>query len=223
VKLDKLVKQLKRDVTASPKKAAALALMLLVALYFWAPLVWKWFVPTGDKAGGGQTAGLILTDEPPTAGEAEASGRLRLPWEEIRQVIQTDPRMTSAALDERWPDPFARPAPAAPAAVDAESPEAAGGATAAAGEPREASLVVTSIAISRRRKSATINGDTYEENDTVPSGADARETSAGYRIVRIERQAVTLERDGRTLVLELSRPGLAQGDEIQRLRDKSGR
>jgi hypothetical protein len=218
VKLDKLVKQLKRDVAASPKKAATLALMLLAALYFWAPLVWKWAAPAGSTAAASQTAGLILTDEPPAVGEAEASGRLRLPWEKIRQVIHSDPHMTTAALDERWPDPFARrdvaavaEAPASPVAGTGMAPEVA--------EPQAAGLVVTSIAISRRRRSATINGDTYEENDTIPAAG----ASPPFRVQRIERHAVTLERDGQTLVLELSRPGLAQGDEIQRLRANSGR
>ena len=49
MKLDKLARQLRRDVAASPKKAVALGLMVLVALYFWAPMVWKWIAPDQGK------------------------------------------------------------------------------------------------------------------------------------------------------------------------------
>ena len=65
VKLDKLTKQLRRDIAANPKKAAALGLMVLVALYFWGPLVWSWFAPAAARESSkASNVALILTDDP---------------------------------------------------------------------------------------------------------------------------------------------------------------
>jgi hypothetical protein len=58
VKLDKLVKQLRRDATANPKKTALLGVMALVALYFWGPLLWKGVVAEKGNA-------LDATSAPP--------------------------------------------------------------------------------------------------------------------------------------------------------------
>ena len=64
MKLDKLLKRLKRDAAASPQKAGALGLMVVVALYFWAPLVMK-HLPKGKPKPGATAAGpVILGDDP---------------------------------------------------------------------------------------------------------------------------------------------------------------
>ena len=57
--LNKLARQLRREAMANPKKAAVLGLLLLVALYFWGPLVW------------GRVAGDGASEKPPAA---EANG-----------------------------------------------------------------------------------------------------------------------------------------------------
>jgi len=48
VNLGKLTRQIKREALGSPKKAGALGLLCLVALYFWAPLVWGWVAPEDE-------------------------------------------------------------------------------------------------------------------------------------------------------------------------------
>ena len=40
--LERFAKRLRREVIANPKKAAILGIMLLVAIYFWTPLVMGW-------------------------------------------------------------------------------------------------------------------------------------------------------------------------------------
>ena len=109
VKLDKLAKQARRDLLANPKKAALLGLMLLVAAYFWGPLLWKWLVPaSGSKGGkGGQTA-LIMEDDPAEAAPQAKPGALRpFRWEKVRQQIRSDRFMVPASFEKHWPDPFA--------------------------------------------------------------------------------------------------------------------
>jgi hypothetical protein len=216
VKLDKVGKQLRRDVAANPKKTIVLGLMALVALYFWAPLVWRWFVPEGGrKPLKDQTLALILTDDPlePTQqAKGRPGGKFR--WEKIRQLIREDQRMISAAYDPAWSDPFAdrtilQPGNGVAGSLHTTGPETT---------PREAGLVLTSVWISPRQRTATINGEIYLQNDIVAgSGTSTRTAGVEYRVVQISQQGVELERNGRTYLLELQKPKLAPGDQIKRV------
>ncbi|MBW8884592.1 MAG: hypothetical protein JF612_07410, partial [Planctomycetia bacterium] len=93
VNLEKLAKQLRRDTAANPKKAAALGLMILVALYFWGPLAWKWFSASGSKRSAKTSlASLILTDDPvEPSQQTKARGGAKFKWEKARQLIKQDP------------------------------------------------------------------------------------------------------------------------------------
>jgi hypothetical protein len=224
VKLDKLLKQIQREAAANPKKVALLGLMLLVALYFWAPMTWRWLEgANGKKSVKTLNASLILTDdpaEPAASGKGGSSGKFR--WEKVRQSIRSDPHMLTADFDSTWVDPFApraQPVPVAPsgsAAVGAET-------TAAVVGPHEAGLSLTSIAIGPRSRSATISGDTYHENQTIVVGSkDNSGVKLEFQVVRIDRLSVELERGGRKFVLELTRPKLGSGDDIRPAQQKHG-
>jgi hypothetical protein len=223
VKLDKLAKQLHRDVAANPKKAAVLGLMALVALYFWAPLVCQWFVPKGSKRPvKGNLAALILSDDPaePTAqAKSRTAGRFR--WDKARQLIQQDPRMVSATFDATWVDPFSNRSTAAPPEAAPSSISAATAATVVG--PQQVGLVLTSVTIGPRRRTATINGETYQENDVISAPSkDGFVAEVEFRLSWISPQGVKLERDGRTFQLELNKPKLAHGDQIERTKETRG-
>lgn len=212
MKLDKLVKQARRDLVAHPKKAAVLGLMLLVAAYFWGPLVWKWVAPAGKKGGKETQTALILEDDPVEAIPQAKAGALKsFRWQTVRQVIQGDRLMVSAVFEPQWPNPFAPLATADSAtAAGVESP----GRTSPQKRPTEftphsAGLKLASVAIGVRRRTATISGDTYREGETIEADGD------GFRLVRIEAHGVELEREGKTWWLEFDRPSLAKGDEIE--------
>ena len=137
--LDKLAKQLRRDLAANPKKAAALGLMVAVALYCWGPLVWGWLhSKQGKKTDQSQLAHLILTDDPlePTD-KAKGRSKARFRWETVRPLLAQDPRMVSATFDEVWIDPFGKPATGAE--NNGESQSANSAVTAAAAAAAEAS------------------------------------------------------------------------------------
>ncbi len=108
--LEKLTKQLRRDVAANPKKAALLGLMVVVALYFWGPLVWKFASVAGGKPrSNANLASLILTDDPadsPQQGKTRSGGKFR--WDKVRQIIRQDPHMLPAVFDPNWVNPFGR-------------------------------------------------------------------------------------------------------------------
>jgi hypothetical protein len=222
VKLDKLAKQLRRDLTANPKKAAILGLMLLVAAYFWGPLVWKWTGGGASKKGtkAAQTA-LILVDDPaePTAQAKAAKGKT-FRWEAVRQLIQGDTRMTTAAFDAAWNNPFvaAETEQHQPSLLaDVPSPEAAAEKAPIEIDPAKAGLTLASVAIGPRRRTATISGDTYREGDLVPvAAAGTKGKDMDFKLVRIERQGVELARNGKSWWLTFDEAQLAHGDEILR-------
>jgi hypothetical protein len=218
VKLDKLAKQLRRDLAANPKKAAALGLMALVALYFWAPLVWRWFSPEGGKKSGAAATALILTDDPeePAAAAKRRGGKFR--WDKVRQLIADDKRMASAAYDAAWTDPFAGQAAPPAAAAAGTVPAAANGgqqAIAAADvEPQQAGLTLSGVMIGSKR-TATINGETWLEGSRIlASGEEGQPDAVEFRLVRITSRGVELERRGKRYILLCPRPELAKGDQI---------
>lgn len=218
MKLDKLAKRLGRDLAANPKKAAALGVMALVALYFWAPLVWGWLSQGERKGAGAGAAELILKDDPeePAAQTKRRASKFR--WEKVRQAIAQDGRMASAGFDSQWTDPFA--GIAAPRTAAAAVPTASGAQALIAGadlDPAQAGLVLSSVMIGNQRRTATINGDTYREGSTIRiQGEAGRPGAVEFRLVRVTGRGVELERRGKTYVLLFAQPGLAKGDQIER-------
>jgi hypothetical protein len=216
VKLDKLARQLRRDISASPKKAAALGLMLVVACYFWAPMVWGWIKPGRGQPRVTADSGVILDDDPPDPVTQARKSKHVFAWEKVRKAVTADPRMTSALFDTAWRDPFRHQGnqltseQALAAAAQGEKP------IVPEVDPSSAGLTLTSVAVGPRRRSATIAGETYTEGETIkPVGADGQPVpSVEFRLVKVDYRGVELERSGRTYKLELQRARLAQGDEI---------
>lgn len=223
MKLDNLAKKLSRDLAANPKKAALLGLMVAVALYFWFPLLKDW-IGSGAGTKTAEAANVILTDDPVEPGDAGRKPKETLKWEKVRQCVDSDPWMASAALDAQWHDPFALPERAA------ESPMDAGGATAEATaaavqssevevDPADAGLSVASVVVGPRMRAVTIGGEVYRENDVIVASAADGETLE-FRIVSIAPTEVQFQRNGKVYRLELSRPQLAKGDRIQPVGDE---
>lgn len=224
VNFEKLVKQLRRDMTANPKKAAALGLMVLVALYFWGPLIGNWVTASREKRSSKvDMAALILTDDPaePTQ-QTKARGGAKFRWEKVRQLIEDDPHMRPAVFDPTWTNPFGRSAVLA--AMESTMAESAKALATAAPEsvttdPAELNLVLNGIFIGAKSRVATINGEPCYEGDVVRL-ADKENPAAAHqvRVARIQRKSVVLDVNGQPFTLELSTPQLARGDEIERTR-----
>ncbi len=98
--LSKLTKQLKRDLKASPAKAAALVVLFVVAVVFWGPLVFKKEEPMKRK-GATVAAAAETSTLAPSAGSAEQPWPT---WRELAQRLEQDERMTIS-------DPAPPPAP----------------------------------------------------------------------------------------------------------------
>ena len=211
--LEKLVKQFRRDMVANPKKAAALGLMVLVALYFWGPLVGKW-MKSGKRSGKGNLASLILTDdpaEPSDQSKGRTGGKFR--WEKVRQAIHQDPRMVTATFDPGWIDPFGY-SPTSKEVEITSTVEPADATQVSASDlaPADVGLVLTSVLISPRNRMATISGETYRVGDLVSAKGKVNSDDKGknstlegieFRVVQIRPNSVELKRGDETFVLEL--------------------
>jgi hypothetical protein len=212
---------------ANPKKAAALGLMIVVALYFWGPLVWNWLpAGAGNAKAKADMSELILTDDPvaPQPG-AKARGGGGFRWEKVRDSIRRDPHMVSAAFDAAWLDPFAKPVSSAPEAQSTAAPPAATVVAAdLTSDPASSGLVLGGIIVGQRTKVATINGEPCREGETIlVTDAENKSQIREVRVTRIGRHRVEVECQGQRMVLEVAPAKLASGDDIGRLRPSGGR
>src|SRR6188474_2854883 len=102
VKLDKLLKMLKRDLAANPMKAGVLGILLLGGLYFWGPLVWKWVAKKGPA---GASAAVVPSATQESVGTqnagiqgagTEEKKEPEFVWREVRDRRESDPLARSA-------------------------------------------------------------------------------------------------------------------------------
>ena len=94
-----------------------MGLLALVALYYWAPLVWGWVGKGKDKSDGQSAA---ITAPTPNAAEpapaspksaATKTGIPSLPWQQVIKLMEGDERTLAAELGRLRRDPFALPKP----------------------------------------------------------------------------------------------------------------
>ena len=227
--LDKLTKQFRRDMAANPKKAALLGLMVVVALYFWGPLAWKFLAAAQSKQRStADMASLILTDDPVDVAQPGKGGRgtSKFRWDKVRQLIRQDARMVSATFDTDWIDPFGKGSSDMREVVVETPPEdpaiaAAAAAASLAIEPKDLGIVLGAVMIGPRTRVATINGESCREGDKISITPKGDQTSTiEFRLHRIMRQSVQLEINGRIFTLELTPPKLGNGDEFKTAQTK---
>ncbi|HVX61683.1 MAG TPA: hypothetical protein VHC19_13805 [Pirellulales bacterium] len=204
------VKKLRREATANPKKAAVLGLLLLVAGYFWAPLIRQWTTssetaaavapaspPATTAAPAASTAAGALTSAADSA-PVESSAKPKFHWRDLAGAIDRDPRMRPApsanAASQREPFAF----PAAPAEPPMAEPEAV---VETEVTPRQLGLILSGTIVGDGRSTAVINGKVY--------GAGRELKAAGgvvFVVRQIEPWGIVLERGGRQFELALPRP-----------------
>jgi hypothetical protein len=213
------LRKLRREIAASPKKAGLLAVLSVVALWFWAPLVMKSFsksdAATTEVA---RPAGNSISLSAPVAAgpapnaigsgaiEQSNSVKSRLPsrhWQQLVAQIERDARMSPARELIAVRDPFkvavvVTPAPKKHEAPVVEQPDLT---------PVSAGLVLNSTIVGRGEKRALIGGDVYEEGSTIAAAGG----EAGFRVVEIRPREVVLERKGRLYTLDLPKSEWSKG------------
>lgn len=224
MKLDKLLKRLKRDAAASPQKAGALGLMVLVALYFWAPLVLKNFKGKSKPGAPGAARQVILGDDPLLVKAAVHPASDSQHWDRIREVLAQDQLMQAAMYNATWENPFQPLQPEEPADAKAPTAETTPDPKLLPATPKvEPELAkqhlngvsLSSVIVGQRGTSAVIRGKLYRVGDVLAFGGDAGAPKIEFRIVAIDELGVDLKYDDQKFRLERARPALMTG-ELQR-------
>lgn len=220
VKIDKLIKKLKRELAASPQKAGALVLLVVVAGYFWGPLVMKW---TGKgkispTAAAPATIPVGPVDAIAAAAPAPAPTTPMLGWQQLHDLLEKDPQARPTNLDPQWNDPFA--VVITPVAEVVETTPKVESTSATPDEnatPPEYIMTLTSVLVGRRSKTATINGKNYREGDLLEANVVGAEVPARLRLTRISPSGVELvpEQGGETVELAIRPRSLAAGEQIR--------
>lgn len=200
--LQKLGRQLKREIKTNPKKAVALGILFLVAAYFWAPLILK-------SKGPESTAPMVANAAPASPAATGAINTTNKPapqyrWQDLDREMNRDPRMdcTSQDIVERLArNPFVGRTITIAAAetkpeTKSEDDEDRGPVVVT---PEDAGLTLSGTVLGTRR-TALISGKVYAEGREV-------ETQDGIVFVvrAVESRRVVLEREGQKFELEMSR------------------
>lgn len=227
----KLAKQLKKELTRNTKKTVALGLVTLVALWFWAPLVIKWFGGNSNK----KPKAVAAAVETPVAVSAdpatEATAPKALPtiaWNLLIDHIAKDELMATATLPASARDPFAltameqqEVAASTPAAV----PDASGVVTATVrvdATPGELGLKLEATLVTGRSRRSVISGKTYREGDVVriasvanpAAGTSATTEAIEFVVKSVEQARVVLVRNDKEYPLVLKRESLEGDDQL---------
>jgi hypothetical protein len=222
--MEKLIRKLRRELARNPKKSALLGGAILLAIYFWAPLVAKWVTPEEKTKASSRSAAKAPSPSRAAVGDrnvlaAQTRAAPAADWRELARRLEEDPLHTLAGLSEPVRDPFFRsPEPAARETTQPETqplvPE----------KPAPRSLAglglkVEGLVIGRGLRAAIINGTLCRENEPValPGQADgAPEAGEAPRPVLTEVRAdyVVIRMADETLRLEVERSELAPGDRI---------
>ena len=201
VKPGKLLAAIRRELTANPKKAAALALLLAAAAWFWWPLVWRMFGGAKPAAPGQAQVVDQSSDRQPPGVKSAAAPPSFGNWRDLLAARRQDPLAQPATFDPDWPQPFK-----VQALQTAATGNGAGIPTVLT--PAQAGLVLESVLYGKTKRAAMINGEIYREGSEV--GISAPGVDVIFRVARIDRTSVSLERYGRTYRLEFPRPKVTQ-------------
>lgn len=212
----KLLRQIRREALRNPKKAAILGVLFLVALYFWAPLVWEW-IPKGEASADSAFSEISTDVGAPIpgaisgpSGETDArNGQTAVPkfaWTQLDQWMKQDPRTTPAEDFFEQRDPFA-----VRVHTDDERSEEETESIEALLTPERLGLRLSSTVIGTGRRVALIGGQVYRPNDVVKTRRD--DSTIEFEVVEVLPRRVVLRRNGQQY--ELSIPERASGGWVE--------
>jgi hypothetical protein len=210
VNLGKLKRQLRRELTANPKRAALLGIMILVAVYFWLPLVSGWIA--ADKTPVAQTPvtsqnPTVNMAQPPTsaigqqpAGQAEGEWEPTYVWHELVKRMENDPLTLPASVLPQQRDPFGKPP--AKVAEDAEGEDEETEVADSNYTPESLGMVLSTTIVGDKWQVAQIDGKTYKQGQDINVAKDGREIN--FKVAEILPRSVMLLRKGQLFELKIS-------------------
>lgn len=209
------IQKLKKELARNKAKSAVLAVLCLVAVYYWLPLFAK-LLP-GKKS---KPAAVAATEAeiggPPVTPTTNANSNSSpapvpaatdLDWKKIARAIKSDVYMTSVPAKPEIRSPFAFieeviDEPLTTNDIPVDDPEDVPTEEEQAPDPT-ANLVVTSVIVGSRRSVATINGVSYKVGDVV------RLEGEEFHIVTIDAESVSVNHGGKTVQVSLTKPWAA--------------
>jgi hypothetical protein len=208
VSQNQLICRLKREVTRNPKKVGALALLLVVALWFWAPLVRGWFhkdqpapSPVGSHTAVAAVPGISASN-PVSGNEAGNPAGTTYPWDQVAGWMEKDPLTKAAARSPAGRDPFRAPRDIVAIEAARQRERQKRDHDASAVTAAELGLKLTGIIVGPRKSVALINGRTYRQGTQIACEKGGNRYS--LRLVEVRRKDVVLECRGTRLQLAIS-------------------
>ena len=210
----KLLSRLKREAKSNPSKAAVLAGLVCVAVWFWAPLVWGWLDIAGDTPAVARHEAAPSPTETALATESETDSNNHddaapdATWQQIRQWRDASVLTVSAEL-ALLRDPFQTPVdltedieePADLAAQDAEPQLSA----------EDLNFELQGTIVSPRRRVALIDGQPYREGEELKNTVGG--VTWSWNVEKIQTDRVLLSCG--PLEVELSLPARQQVGRIE--------
>lgn len=190
-----------------------LGIVTLVAIYFWAPLIWKW-LPGQSKPPTVATAGIA--QQPSEASAVQTVGQpqsaassltVQVNWQQLLQWRSQDPETIAVALPTGQRDPFRLDEPLQQQTAQSEQPKVAPQVT-----PQELGLTLTGTLIGPGRKVARINGRSFQEGQTIRAVKGTQ--IFDFTLVEVHARRVVLQRDSERFELTIKDPAQSQSIEL---------
>lgn len=220
--LQNIVKTLKREVTANPKKGLVLALLLVVGVWFWGPLVKKWvFKPTAEAV----EDLVIAPEEVPAEVPAAVVTPKLATWDKVEYALEKNELAQPLPVNNvaLLKNPFVKAALASTEVADAAEAEPPMVVPPVEHvEPTQVGLVATSVSIGPQRRFATLRGQVFLQGSPIPVlAADAPTTTEQatkfqepFVLARVEPWGIVLTRNGKEYQQVLPQPRLKKFDRI---------
>jgi hypothetical protein len=196
VGLNKLVKRFRRELVGSPKKAAVLGLLAVAGLYFWGPLLWGWIAKDNSATGASPAVpaavAVVGPSLPQSVSGQAAPEKIEIPWQQLIQLIEHDPRTGAANLATDMRNPFAPPPSKRVVEQKAPPPKAT---------PQSAGLELAGTILGPNRRVARISGKTYREGQTIEVSKDGQ--ALAFTLVEVHPKHVVLTRQGEKFELAI--------------------
>lgn len=204
VKTQQVVNQLTREIKRNPAKAAVLGGLLVVAVWFWFPLIQRWLGPS-NVASAKPTDESIVVSPTSSPVATTASPASTTSWKSTVKQIRNDPWMKAGTLRSETFDPFY---PEQPLDTQLTSIETAPEATLVPDvSPETAGLAVTSVITGGRFSMARINKRNYHVGDEITLQGG----QVTFTVVAIKNWGVLLQGQRRAYELHLEHSPLNPG------------
>ncbi len=158
--MELFIERLKREVREHPQKAALLGVLLFVSLWFWAPLVTRWF--EADKTPAHQLAQPVTEVAVGDSAAVDFVEEEEEPWQTFAKRLEHDRRTTPVGALGLSRDPFQV---VQAQATNSETP--ADEAKPAHWSPRRLGMKLTSTVVGAGRRVAMIDGRAYREGSRI--------------------------------------------------------